>query len=106
MCFVLFVQEIVHRPGVWAILFRRHPAVHGKCHMSTNGFWSRFVQLVEVQGAAEESTAIFGSKDEVDVIGRLRSSGKMPSHWLAELNKKPEHNYQSIIIQVDYTFSK
>ena len=84
MCFVLFVQEIVHIPGVWTILFRRHLAVHGECHVTTDGLWSRFVQLVEVQGAAEEPTAVLSGKDEVDVIGRLGSSGQMPSHWLAE----------------------
>lgn len=47
---------------------------------------------MEVQGTAEESTAILSSKDEVDVIGRLGSCGEMPSHWLAELNKQSEYN--------------
>ena len=66
--------------------------MHGECYVSPNGFWSRFVQLVEVQGTAEESTAILSSKDEVDVIGRLESCGEVPSHWLAELNKQSECN--------------
>lgn len=45
------------------------------------------MQLMEIEGTAKQSTAILCSKDEIDIVGSLRSGSEVPSHRLAELMK-------------------